>query len=233
MKRPDYIPEDYKRIKIVSSLSELFNAEFGGPDDVNCILLPRALQGNFNALAHLLGQVDSPSKSALDMILSVQWTHAALKVEREFVRSDIIRAADAIRSRGFAPNLQLRVNSSRKWERQFTPYAFHTDTCKNADFGRLICHYSPLVTEWIRNEDAIPVKEFPGQYRKKENALVFSFLPGDIWRQKSRGHGLPAFEETQDKDSRLFIHRTPEAVQDRKPDDPPRVFLVAGADYPH
>lgn len=54
MKRPACIPADYKRIKVVGSLSELFNEQFGGSDQVNAVLLPRALSGDFNALASWL-----------------------------------------------------------------------------------------------------------------------------------------------------------------------------------
>ncbi|HEY8190937.1 MAG TPA: hypothetical protein VIG74_00830, partial [Alphaproteobacteria bacterium] len=54
MNRPDYIPADYKRIKVVGSLTDMFNTPFGGTDETNCVLFPRRLRGDFNKFSRAL-----------------------------------------------------------------------------------------------------------------------------------------------------------------------------------
>ncbi|MCB9996528.1 MAG: hypothetical protein H6869_08850 [Rhodospirillales bacterium] len=224
MDRPDYIPADYKRIKIVSSLSELFNAKFGGPDNVNCILFPRTLQGDFNALARQLAKCSSPVRA----LVTPPAEDDPLRAEKEFVRADILRIYNEMMIRGLPLALNLKIESSSAWERENLPCAFHSDSSEDAGFGRVLCSYTALVTEWLRNEDAIACEEKPGCYAKKEDARVYTFQPGDIWRQQTRSFGLPAFPETMERDAQLFIHRKPKTVQNWKEGDPPRVLLVTG-----
>src|ERR1044072_2077377 len=48
MQAPDYIPAGYSRIKVVDSLTALFNTPFG---PANAVIYPRKLTADFNALA--------------------------------------------------------------------------------------------------------------------------------------------------------------------------------------
>ena len=208
MKRPDYIPADYHRIKIVGSLTELFNTEFG---EANCILFPRSLTGDFNALAREMAKIGVSKFLKRENAMP-----AALAAEEAQVKSDIEAVKSAFHRPLLGTRWQLRLERKYKLTAQHSVLNFHIDGTSKPDLGRVLCNYTAPVTEWIRNEDAEPDK-VRGYFKAHEGAPVYQLGVGDIWRQSCRSRKMDG-----------FIHRTPDAVRDRTKSDPPRLLLVGG-----
>lgn len=215
MKRPDYIPEDYNGIKMVDSFEAMLSEPFG---HASAVLLPRSLSGDFNALAQVMGRKG-------------YWRAPLMRVEkRDDLRKNFPQEIDLLREdirmlRGVSAQhyLDLRVSKDSNWREDRAPHAFHSDGCRNAHFGRVLCCYNDPVTEWIRREDAIPRDSHEGTFEKREGAPLYRFKAGDIWRLASRTGG-----DGNVCGRPLFIHRTPPSIRDRKEEDPPRMVLVAG-----
>lgn len=208
MKRPDYIPADYNRIKIVGSLTELFNTPFG---DANCILFPRTLTGDFNALSREI------AKTGLSKFLKrANAMPPELAAEEAQVKNDMQALKGAFNRLVFGSKVQLRLEKKYKLDREHSVLNFHIDGTSKPKMGRILCNYTAPVTEWIRNEDAVEGK-VRGYFEAREGAPVYSFGVGDIWRQSCRSRAMDG-----------FIHRAPESVKDIKRSDPPRLILIGG-----
>ena len=199
MERPDYIPADYKRIKVVSSLSELFNTSFGGRDEVNAALLPRQITGDFNALAQRLGKKYSAySLEDLEKMKNLP------DAENQAVQA-ICNDMRELQSQGMMTILNV-VN--REGYRMKEIHDFHADREARREFGRICCGYNDPVTEAVRNEDAILVDDI--FYQMSERAEILQFRSGDIWKHCTANDcGIPP-----------YIHRAPAS-------DRTRLFLVA------
>ena len=212
MKKPDYIPADYKRIKVVGSLSELFSEQFGGKDEVNCILYPRKLTGDFNALARGLENYVVPNgNDRHDFYTPDSFRHAAKEC---FLNPVAIEAAmricaDMEEISALSPSRLLCL----RYVKEYTPsvYEFHNDGSgifKNREWDRLLCSYNVAATEWIKNEN--------WQESTKtavSDACIFTFHPGDMFQQAMRKNK---------KSVPPFIHRAPLVP----PDGPARLVLV-------
>ena len=207
-KRPDYIPADYPRIKIVGSLTELFNAEFG---DANCILFPRSLSGDFNALAREMAKIGVSKFLKRENAMPSE-----LAAEEAQVKSDIEAVKRAYQRPLLGTKWQLRLERKYKLDAQHSVLNFHIDGTIKPKLGRVLCNYTAPVTEWIKNEDAEP-DAVRGYFKEREGATIYELGVGDIWRQSCRSRKMDG-----------FIHRTPAAVRDRTKSDPPRLILVGG-----
>lgn len=229
MQKPDYIPAGYKRIKVVSSLSALFNEKFGGPDEVNCVLFPRRLSGDFNKLAKTiesevlfknifmdLRRVNFPELKKSFCSLSQPEKIAAELVLADFhlLENEYQRLCDQKVGRVTDTQLRLLKQYTEPGKIIWAPEAFHTDGDRSS-LGRILCCYNDPVTEWIRNEDVEVKRSDNGNLLPKKNAQIFSFHAGDIWRMAADGGGY---------DVPFFIHRSPPS----KIDNPPRLLLVGG-----
>lgn len=214
MKRPDYVPQGYNGVKVVGSLTELFNAEFG---DANCILFPRPISGEFNQLANLL------KKYGQDKLYDEGFVPQFYRAERQLIIDDMQAIRRELHDRGVSVASALRVETSEGWVESQSPCAFHVDGCSKPEIGRILCSYNEPVTEWLRNEDAVnvPQDRVRDLYKAKEGAAVQRFRPGDIFRIKS----MLARDMTSNGEG-CFIHRAPEPTEDTR--HLVRLLLVAG-----
>lgn len=205
MERPDYLPKDYKRIKVVGSLSELFNEQFGGPDEVNCILFPRRLTEDFNALARAMKKTmegaprDDLLLTGVKNLLGLRNFPDAARPALNRIRQDM----ESIRASGpHQPCLRYIKNYNVN-----TVYQFHADgTAGGLQTGRILCAYNDPVTEWVRNED--------WDRGINETTEIFVLRAGDLWSQS---------RNWPDKNIPPFIHRAPQ----ESPGGAPRLLLVA------
>lgn len=181
MERLDYIPADYKRIKIVGSLSELFNEQFGGSDGVNCILYPRKLMEDFNALARYL-QTEIPALED-DKLLDGLAKAAASGID------GIAEAAKAVfqdielaTAGGATPYFRAVLPGDKSYELQTYLHEDHIGTDeKTVRRGVILTCYTTPVTEYMRQED-VGKKLGDMFYLIKPYTKAFRFGVGDIWR---------------------------------------------------
>lgn len=226
MDRPDYIPANYGRIKVVSSLSKLFNTAFGGPGDVNCVLYPRRLSGNFDALAWQLGekfnrdyQQRNLTEDELRRIGQIT-TYKGLKKEIGIILQDMkILKTKTVNSSAHRKRYSgmLRVIGHKRYNKKDGAngeYIFHEDGGNIYYEERLLCCYNGPTTEFLRNEDALPYEDSHYRYTRRRGAKSFSMGIGDIWRHLTSGYS---------GNVTAFIHRAPYTP----PNATPRLLLVA------
>ncbi len=220
MSRPDYIPADYKRITVVKSLSGLFRASFNA--EKNCFLYPRRLKGDFNALAAALaGTVQEKCSRGRETFFAYELEDIAANLDNPGAVSAIetvledLKAIDSAFPRML--NSTLRLVWEKGYDSKSTIDQFHADGTYYP-MGRICCSYTDPVTEFIRNEDAVPVR--PRYYEARDGARIYSFQPGDIWRMT----GMDNSKRHKDEGLSYFIHRAPPV----KPGDSLRLLLVAG-----
>lgn len=191
------IPSDYPALRIVDSIADVFSA----PADpaVNARLFPRTLSDEFDFEGLALHLLQSEWVAAHKIYPNET---SILKNAAKHSDPGIARAAQRIiedykecrKARGFDPNKwQLRIQDEH-YRPDSTVSHFHPD-----GVDRVMCCYFNLVTEWIRNEDAVDIgygnaSAFGDEiYSKKDDAPVYHFGNGDIWFQnKSFFHRVPA-----------------------------------------
>lgn len=217
MKNLDYLPQNYDSIKVVDSWDALLSEPF---DDASCILFPRTLSGDFNALARAISMQRKGYRK--DIPQNLETEHRFLMEDIERVRAHLT----AIGVSAFEPS--LRIEHRARWSSFSSVDTWHVDGCKNPEFGRLLCNYNAPTTQWLRQQDvtydslSMRANE---RFNKKMFAKTYSFEPGDVWRQRSASS--PVSEHMQDRD-KLFVHRRPPGVKLRHRNDPPRMLMVAG-----
>ena len=214
MKKPVYVPQGYRGVKVVGSLTELFNAEFG---EANCILFPRSISGEFNQLAKLL------KKYGTEKLYDDGFVPQFYRVERKLIIDDMKVIRRELQERGVNAGSALRVETSEGWVESKSHCAYHVDGCCNPEIGRILCSYNEPVTEWLRNEDAVnvPQERIRDLYKAKDGATIQRFRPGDIFRIKS----MLARDMTSNGEG-CFIHRAPKPTEETK--HLVRMLLVAG-----
>jgi len=204
MERPDYIPENYNRIKVVESLTALANACFGKKTPENCFLLPRQMKGDFDGLGQALAK-RSRIKDGDFYSLGLRQIKNALtlplqedqKLALKQIFDDMVSIEETFQGR--AHSIHLRVVRG---------YAHSSATRFHTDGGnRLLCGYSLPVTECAKNEDVI-YTGYDNKYLLKANAQPFSFAPGDMWLQE--GGRFPDKKPRNEEDPQHFIHRATE-----------------------
>lgn len=219
--KPDYLPDDYYGIKVVDSLSALFNTPFG---DANAILYPRTLRGDFNRVAqHLAGERAFGYHDCLEKIADKEGNNAIGLAARTILQ-DIEAVSARLSAESLPPDIRLRDN--RNWNGRGVE-KFHVDSAASRELGRILCCYTAPTTQWIKNEDAI--QSGASTFNKARGAPIYSFRPGDIFRIKSlpRNKGesevsVSAFRED------FFIHRAPSSMQQELQRGIPRLLWVAG-----
>ncbi len=215
MSRHDYIPAGYKRIKVVGSLTDMFNTPFGGTDEVNCILHPRRLSEDFNALVSgletILSHVDQ--RDAQKPLLALRKIAQGYESESYAARL-ILEDLRLMEETGAGTYFRVVRPDDRNYDGQ---RIFHEDHLGQEESvvrrGLLISCYTEPVTEWLRNEDAFRVNEI--FHQPYPGAEILRFAPGDIWRHAgSFEAGISVAQP--------LIHRAP----DQHEGEPPRLLLV-------
>lgn len=226
MQKPDYIPPGYRRIRIVGGLSELFNTRFGGKDEVNCVLYPRPLAADFNALAQHLSETSYIRDfSAVHGAAYPYFDSARLRHFRHSMKPDAAAAANIIledldTAAGQLMRAELRLIRPDEYPAVLEQWHHDVVSSFNSMAGRLMCCYNAPVTEGARNEDAIPVTydspmEPANHYALRDDAEIFRFPAGAMWRQLA----TPYLKDVAPP----YIHRAP----GMQPDGTPRLLLVA------
>jgi hypothetical protein len=198
------------RIKVVGSLAEVFNTPY---DPYNCVIYPRRLTADFNALAKGLGEQLNLSRSVRNSH-ELSLHELALRVrslggEAQAAGRIVIADMGEIEKFGIHPKLRVISPAGYKFK---IAHAFHEDREKDTEYGRILCCYVEPVTESIRNEDAVLIGS--QKYAAKTDAVITAFQPGDVWKHIPRNErGVPP-----------FIHR---AGQGLKPAEQPRLVLAA------
>ena len=214
-----FIPPDYQRIRFVDNMEALINEPFG---TANAIVLRRRLTGDFNAMAQTVNKrrlgLRTIKAIYKDADLAASFPHELSQVRADL---DAMKALFGQNAEDFFA-LSLRTSGDVLWGRNAAPEKFHTDSATSADYGRFLCCYTGLTTEWIRNEDAISIAK--GGFVMREGATVYRFGVGDIWRMASRQRG----DNDAVREGGYFVHRTPISENERKKGDPPRMLMVAG-----
>ncbi len=217
----DYLPADYYGIKVVDSLSALFNTPFG---DANAILYPRTLSGDFNRVAQHLAEVRASGYyDRLEKIADKEGRSAIGRAARTILQ-DIEAVSAWLRAECLPPDIRLRDN--RNWNGSGVE-RFHVDSAASQQLGRILCCYTAPTTQWIKNEDAIQTSG--STFRKARGAPVYSFRPGDIFRIKSlpRNSGLSEVSVSSFRED-FFVHRAPSSTAQELARGIPRLLWVAG-----
>ena len=188
------------RIQVVHSLSALFNADFG---PANCVLYPRTLTGDFNALAENFHELYA------DDTFPRFLGHKDLKALLPRLKAEAVVAAEHVISdmkdlrRFTKSDPSLRVIGRHGYSE--INYRWHADLWStpvgSPQSGRILCAYNLPVTDWVRNEDATYLEDNI-VYKLKPGAEVLTFRPGDMFRISCRDNARVV---------EPFIHRAPAA----------------------
>jgi hypothetical protein len=220
MKKRDYLPQDYNRIKVVDQLEDVFIPDFVR-EKINCVLLPRDVRGDFNGLAALLfknhysgtkgflRRLHNTLANEMHVVLrdKDEIAHNLMQIrDTKWIAEDIRDAAstvfnDVAAIGHYRDYPQLRILKGRSWQNSDI-YDFHDDAFAGAH-GRTMCCYL-ATTEFLANEDASERGKnvLPKKYRINAGATSHRFRSGDIWRQGTRHLGGDP-----------FIHRAPKLAK--------------------
>ena len=102
-----------------------------------------------------------------------------------------------------------------------TTHDFHVDGVMQ-NFDRFMTCYNNPVTQFVRNSDVLRVRGHKAYCR--EDAQIFGFRPGDIWKQRVRNKTAGIFSKwikflLQTDRRRAFVHRAARSQR-------PRLILV-------
>lgn len=228
-------PAGYPRIMIVDSFDALVAARLGPV--VNAVCWPRALDGDFGAVAQCLAGEEDIVSLDEDALLSLRpqlsesgWQAAEIMI------ADLRRMA----ALGLQPSLECVPRYARDTD-AIVPtdvYSFHADRA-TVQADTYLCSYNDASSEGLRNEDAIRRIDMPEtraqllaacrdedfnafvrehcydlHYAARAGALPFCFGIGNLWRLAIEYPGCPVAP---------CIHRAPETVAGR----PPRLLLIS------
>ncbi|MEZ0259547.1 MAG: hypothetical protein ACAH80_00970 [Alphaproteobacteria bacterium] len=228
-------PAGYPRIRIVDSFDALVTAQLGPV--VNAVCWPRALDGDFGAVAQCLAAEEDIVSLDEAALLSLRpQLGAAGWQAAEVMIADLQRMA----ALGLQPSLECVPRYARD-EGAILPtdvYSFHADRA-TVQADTYLCSYNEAASEGLRNEDAIRRVDMPEMrakllaecaeadfdaflkahcydlhYAPRTGALPFSFGIGNLWRLAIEYPGCPVPP---------CIHRAPETVPGR----PPRLLLIS------
>lgn len=230
------LPSGYTRIKIVSGFEELVSTRLD--NGVNALCWPRALEGNFDEIAHKLAGREEITPVD-DEILQDLRLSAAGRVAANILLEDRKRLEDL----GLAPQLDC-ISAYPRDEDGPVPtdvYSFHADRAPIETYTYL-CSYNQSSSEGLQNEQAVrrvDVKEtraelqklfgggegagfdeflaencFDLHYAALPGAKPFSFGIGNLWRIAVACPGSPVPP---------CIHRAPDPLRGA----PPRLLLIS------
>lgn len=221
----DYLPENYDRIKLVDSPKALLSEKFGWR--ANVVICPRTLSGNFDELANRMEKFfqtgGMQKKFKPDDIPVLKHFRRTLEDPQLQEALDNIMADMAFMEKSGA---KTHLRLLKGYSAISGTHNFHIDGyvgSKGQDIDRYISCYNTPVTEFVRNDDVIRISG--DQAECKPDTKVYSFHPGDMWKQRVRNGGdnilVDIFRSiTDDKRSRGFVHRAASC-------DHARLMLVA------
>ncbi|MDQ8179542.1 hypothetical protein [Pelagicoccus sp. SDUM812005] len=210
-------------VRFVDSFSELLAARFEGK--VNAICWKRSLEGNFDEIAEVVGELDEITSLEEDDLESLNLSPAGAAA-----RAQLIEDLRLLRSAGLQPNLDLIPSYPRSGSAGAIPvdvYDFHADSATVAT-DTFLCSYTVASSEGIRNEEAVRYVDLPDyraqalqeyggaadagfaaylterfydlHYAAREGAKPYPFGFGHLWRIATLCPGSPVLP---------CIHRAP------------------------
>lgn len=196
------LPDGYDRVKVVGSLASMFADSFEAP--TNCVIsertepMPDFSTLDFTTLFNL--KADGDWKNVRPFELERALNNAA--DESQFkaltrIRQDI----ENLNAAGGCNDATLVLTTRFSDDRIYLgSYDFHFDGSSESNrYGEIIlCNYTGLPTEWIRNEDAVWIENSDNQFTARENAPIFEFNKFSFWRMKT---------EHSKMTGKPFIHR--------------------------
>ena len=221
----NYIPEGYDRIKVVDDLCSFLTTDF---DPIaNVVLYPRRLAGDFDTLARKMAKFFNLGEEEIFIKYD---DRAEIEEFRDSLSDpELIQAINLIlmdmeffQSAGVRTHMRL-LTAYTEDERT---HIFHVDGLEQ-DFDRYMTCYNNPVTQYIRNDDVIDVSGHDVIHR--EDAPVFEFRAGDIWKARVRNKPKNIVLEflqklLRSKESRAFVHRAQHS-------NSPRLILVGDLRY--
>jgi hypothetical protein len=207
--QPDYICDGYDRLKVVGGIKELYNASF---NPANVIIYPKPFSqtriNEFNELARGLARYAEDGLMAVGDPDRLKDYLKSLSLEERPEAKILLHDLKIFREHH--KEAVLRVVKNGGYYEEAHVYKFHGDEAKNPVTGRSMRCYNPPTTLGIRNEDA--ELQYEDMYLARPGARIFSFRPGDIWRQAAISSPVQA-----------FLHR---AENRAELDDTPRMLMV-------
>lgn len=230
-------PQAPSCVKTVGSFAELISTPFSG--DVNALCWPRALDGNFDEIAVVVGPLDEITTLEEDDLLSLSLSPAG-----RLARDRLIADLKLLRDAGLAPSLDLIPAYPREPEPGPVPidvYDFHADSA-TVLADTFLCSYTVASSEGVANNEAVHRVDIPEtraallklyagaddagftawlgehcydlHYAALPRAKLFTFGFGNMWRIATQCPGSPVPP---------CIHRAPETT----PGQPPRLLLIS------
>ncbi|MGH1375700.1 MAG: hypothetical protein ACRBCK_05050 [Alphaproteobacteria bacterium] len=217
----NYIAEGYERIKLVDNIYALLTSDF--EPKANVVLYPRALSGDFDALAVKMAEYFDLG----DQEIFIKYSeNSKLKEFRDaLVEDDLRNAVDVILNDMeflYASRARVHMRLLTKYTQHSDTYKFHVDGV-DQNFDRFMTCYNNPVTEFVKNDDVLRV--FGHDAWCKEGAKTYNFAPGDIWKARIRNKPKGLIDTlidkiTREKERRSFVHRA-------QASDNPRLVVVA------
>jgi hypothetical protein len=201
--------EKADNVRVCQSFNELARTNFD--DRVNCVLLNRTLEGDFDGLAksiatHLdieTGGYKTITEKGFDAVCSLDLPEEQRQAFRQ-IKKDFADVASLFKY----PAISLRVIRGYKGSKMLNQY--HADGS-----SRLLAAYNNPTTQFIAGHDSIVTKL--NEYRAGPNAKAYAFEPGAVWHHRGNMDYVGGAEEKN------FIHRGPNAGVNGV-----RLLLVAG-----
>lgn len=224
-------------VRYVSSFEELVSTPFEGK--VNALCWSRELDGDFDEIVSVIGELDEITTLEEDDLESLQLSPAGSVARRRMIADlALLKAA------GLAPSLDCIPGYPRSSPEGLVPvdvYDFHADSA-TVLADTYLCSYAGPCSEGVRNEDAIRyvdlpeirakvLEEFGGlddasfrdylrerfydlHYAQREGAKPYSFGSGNIWKIATQCPDSPVLP---------CIHRAPTTATGA----PPRLLLIS------
>ncbi len=214
--KPEYLPENYDRIKVVETPIALLSEKFGWR--ANVVMCPRQLAGDFDGLARDMEQ--HFQTGGLQKKFKPEDREALRAFRAALADPEKVRALDAVLADMefmIKSGAQTHLRLLKGYSELSGTHNFHIDGNvggKGQDIDRYIACYNDPVTGFVRNDDVIRING--DQAECKPDAKVYSFRPGDMWKQRVRNGDdnilIEIFRElTNDKKTRGFVHRAEES----------------------
>lgn len=224
-------------VRVVGSFDELVSTPFSGA--VNALCWPRALPGDFDEIAAVVGPLDEITTVDDESLLGLPLGPAG-RVARDILLAD----QKLLRDAGLDPSLDLIPAYPREAAPGPVPidvYDFHADSA-NTLADTFLCSYTVASSEGVANDEAVRRIDIPDtraellriyggeddvrfaawlsercydlHYASRPGARIYSFGFGNLWRISTQCPGSPVLP---------CVHRAPAT----KPGQPPRLLLIS------
>ncbi|MBI2234720.1 MAG: hypothetical protein HYU57_07040 [Micavibrio aeruginosavorus] len=203
---------EYRRQKIVISVLELAETEFS--PDVNMVLLPRLLSGDFNRLAARAWSDLKARSMSIDLPYDARLQDYLRDIIKppSFLKEIFITEAEKTAARQVLKDMEdmqaggykcyLRLVSPRGYKANVENFHIDGPPDTYASYDRALCCYAGPTTEYLNNEDA--ASNGRGGYNPLDDSQVMRFQNGELWKHATRNM----------KDVLPFIHRAPKGDGD-------------------